>query len=188
MLYRRRYTRERARNFAFRLRVALQSAGMLNVGGLSAINAAIGLAALFFVLSTAISAINEGIANLLGWRAKTLEDAVRRIIGDPAPRRTVSQVVFGTRPTTAARAPEAVSVEPVPLKADEIFDHWRIKGLVRDPGSKKRRRSRPSYLPPRAFSLALSEVLAQHPNHPHDGDADPTPWATADADILEQIT
>jgi hypothetical protein len=160
---------------------------MVNVGGLSALNAVVGLAALFFVLSTAISAINEGIANLLGWRAKTLEDAVRRIIGDPAPRRAVSEVLFGRRHTTDAEAPPPTSVDPVPLKADAVFDHWRIKGLVRDPTSKKRRRSRPSYLPPRAFSLALSEVLAQHPNHPKDGAADETPWATTDAEILAQI-
>jgi hypothetical protein len=160
---------------------------MVDVGGLSALNVAIGLAALFFVLSTAISAINEGVANLLGWRAKTLEDAVRGMIGDPAPRRAVLDVILGRRHSVETGAAPATSTEPVPLTADAVFDHWRIKGLVRDPTSTKRRRSRPSYLPPRAFSLALAELLAKHPNHPDDGPADRTPWATADAEILAQI-
>jgi hypothetical protein len=46
-----------------------------------------------------------------------------------------------------------------------VFDHWRIKALVRDPADprRRRRRMRPSYLPPRAFSLALAETIAQAP-------------------------
>ncbi len=53
-----------------------------SLGNLPALEVAIGLAFLFFVLSTACSAVNEGIANLLGWRAKTLEDGVRNLLGD----------------------------------------------------------------------------------------------------------
>src|SRR4051812_22716038 len=109
---------------------------MVNFGGLGALNAAIGLAALFFVLSTAISAINEGIANVLGWRAKTLEDAVRNIIGDRAPRRRVLDVVLGRRHTPPAPVEGAADSrgqhDAVPLTAEAVFDHWRIKGLVRD--------------------------------------------------------
>jgi hypothetical protein len=42
-----------------------------------------------------------------------------------------------------------------------LFDHWRIKALVRDPRSSLRRRQRPSYLPPQALSLAVAETLAK---------------------------
>jgi hypothetical protein len=60
---------------------------MPDVSGLAAIDAAIGLVFLYFLLSTALSTINEGIANVLGWRAKTLEDAVRNMLGDPQVKR-----------------------------------------------------------------------------------------------------
>ena len=41
-----------------------------------------------------------------------------------------------------------------------LFEHWRIKALVRDPEVRSRRRRRPSYLPPPALSRALMEQLA----------------------------
>src|SRR3954447_23951674 len=103
---------------------------MPNLSGLTAINVAIGLAALFFVLATALSAINEAIANVLGWRAKTLEDGGRSIIGEPAKRRSVTDVVksgaheFRIRParqTPLDAAPGAkplTTVEAVPLKTE----------------------------------------------------------------------
>jgi divalent metal cation (Fe/Co/Zn/Cd) transporter len=54
---------------------------MPDFGDLPALDVAIGLAFLFFLLSTVCSAIKEAIANLLGWRAKTLEDAIRKLLG-----------------------------------------------------------------------------------------------------------
>ena len=55
---------------------------MPNLGGFAVLDVAIGLATLFFLLSTALSALNEGLSNVLGWRAKTLEDALRNLVGD----------------------------------------------------------------------------------------------------------
>jgi hypothetical protein len=159
---------------------------MPDLSGLPALNAAIGLVALFFLLSTAISAINEGIANLLGWRAKTLEDAIRNMLGDPKVKQGAKDLLRGgwRRIGRIRTAPETQPTRPL---TDDVFDHWRIRALVRDPDSKLRRRSRPSYLPPRAFSLALSEVLAKRPNvDPNDAPSQ-TPWADKDDEILAQI-
>ena len=72
------------------------------VGGLPALDLAVGLIAVFFLLSTALSAINEGIANMLGWRAKTLEDAIRNMLGDPQGR-AGSQRARPARRLAAAR-------------------------------------------------------------------------------------
>src|SRR4051812_31700157 len=67
---------------------------MPGVGGPPALDVAIGLIAVFFLLSTALSAINEGIASILGWRAKTLEDAIRNLLGDPKVKQSLRDLVF----------------------------------------------------------------------------------------------
>jgi hypothetical protein len=146
---------------------------MPDLGGLQVLDVAIGLATLFFLLSTALSAINEGISNFLGWRAKTLEDGLRRLVSDK-PFKGGVRSWFGRV--------EKEADDPV---LTTLFDHWRMKALVRNPESKLRRRARPSYLPPRAFSLALAETLAASANK--DDPTKPSPWEQADHEILEGV-
>jgi hypothetical protein len=83
-----------------------------DLGNLPALDVAIGLAFLFFLLSTVCSGINEGIASFLGWRAKTLEDAVGNLLAhgewkeerdDKAHHRDL---------------------------ATELFEHWRVKAAM----------------------------------------------------------
>jgi hypothetical protein len=137
-----------------------------DLGNLPALDVAIGLAFMYFLLSTICSALNEGIASVLGWRAKTLEDAVGNLLAHGEWKHGP-----GTRDL-----------------ASEIFDHWRIKGLVRDPSSSKRRRNRPSYLPPRAFSLAVAETLAKGPTAEESAEQrDKSPWELADDEILARV-
>jgi hypothetical protein len=133
-----------------------------SLGDLPALDVALGLAFLYFLLSTICSAINEGIASVLGWRAKTLEDAIGTLLARDESKHEGAKKDL----------------------ASEIFDHWRIRALVRDPDSPRRRRSRPSYLPPRAFSLAVAETLAAGPKEPGDGKS---PWELADAEILARV-
>jgi hypothetical protein len=140
-----------------------------DLGNLPALDVALGLAFLYFLLSTVCSAINEGIASVLGWRAKTLEDAIGNFLAD------------------AHVKPD--QDKPHVELATAIFDHWRIRALVRDPDSSTRRRSRPSYLPPRAFSLAVAETLAAGPaEHETDETRDKSPWELADAQILARLS
>ena len=129
----------------------------MDLGGLEVLDVAIGLVALFFLLSTALASINEAISNVLGWRAKTLEDALRNLVGDEKVKEGLKSWI--------GRIDKPDTTKPVALTPDEpvvttLWSHWRMKALVRDPNSTKRRRARPSYLPPRAFSLALAETLA----------------------------
>ena len=139
---------------------------MLDLGNLPALDVALGLAFLYFLLSTVCSAINEAIATVLGWRAKTLEQAVANFLADGPVERDDDTVQLGSA----------------------IFEHWRIKALVSDPASSKRRRNRPSYLPPRAFSLAVAETLAAGPaDHETDGQRGKSPWELADEEILARV-
>ena len=165
---------------------------MPDLGGSPALDVAIGFVVLFFLLSTVCSAINEGIANLLGWRAKTLEDAIRNLVGDPRAKAGWRALVHGgwrrigklAQPPTERDREAQPQVELTPI----LFDHWRIKGLVRDSDSELRRRARPSYLPPRAFSLALAETLAQGPAERSVDDDEKSPWEQTDDEILRRVT
>jgi hypothetical protein len=137
-----------------------------DLGNLPALDVAIGLAFVFFLLSTVCSGINEGIASFLGWRAKTLEDAVGNLLAHGEWKQE--------------RDGEAHQRD----LATELFEHWRVKALVRDPSSRQRRRKRPSYMPPRAFSLALAETLAKGPQGP---EPEKSPWELTDDEILARV-
>jgi hypothetical protein len=140
-----------------------------DLGDLPALDVAIGLAFAYFLLSTVCSAFNEGIATVLGWRAKTLEDAIGNLLAD-------DKKPEGEGGSTSRNLPS------------EIFEHWRIKALVRDPSSSKRRRNKPSYMPPRAFSLAVAETLAKGPTPAESAEQrKKSPWQLADEEILARV-
>lgn len=161
---------------------------MPDLSGFPALDVAIGLFFLYFLLSTISASINEAIANLLGWRAKTLEDAIRNLVDDPKVKRGLREWFGGVHKKGLRRASTVQSKrDDVTVAADltsDLFDHWRIRGLVRNPRSSVRRRTRPSYLPPRAFSLAIAETLAKGAPGPKEG---PTPWQQADEEILARV-
>jgi hypothetical protein len=151
---------------------------MPDLGGFAALDVAVGLVALFFLLSTALSALNEGISNILGWRAKTLEDALRNLVGEPQVKQGLRSWLGRVDP------PPDAGARPEDSLITTLWGHWRMKALVRDPGSKARRRARPSYLPPRAFSLALAETIAAGAP---DSDLKKSPWEQTDDVLLERV-
>lgn len=153
-----------------------------DISTLPALDTAIGLGFLFFILSTVCSMVNEGLSNLLGWRAKTLELAVKGLLGDE---------VKGAAVKAGADGQDGAGAQAGGLPADlttAVMKHWRIATLVADPSSDKTRRNRPSYLPPRAFSLAVAETLAQGAPPDATKPADPrSPWEKSDAEILADL-
>src|SRR3954454_3449461 len=116
---------------------------MPDLTGFPAINVAIGLAFLFFLLSTASSAINEAIASLLGWRAKTLERAVSNLLGDADLTKALNRKLLRTRLDLTKLEHElekkvevpGAGVLPEHLTAN-VLEHWAVKALVDEPGSK----------------------------------------------------
>jgi hypothetical protein len=150
---------------------------MPDLTGFPALDVAIGLAFLFFLLSTICSAINEGIAAVFAWRAKNLEDAIARLLGEAVQKD--KKALTGNRLT------------------DQVLRHWRISALTKDPSSDKPRNNRPSYIPARAFSRALSEVVAGLPVPAVDETGQPTetkpvvdkpPWELADDELMAAVT
>src|SRR4051794_37905589 len=151
---------------------------MPSLTALPLLDVAIGLVLLFFLLSTLCSVFNEMLASFFGWRSKTLEDAIRNMLGDPAIKND-ARAWFGR----LAKSAKGVSSPHRDMTA-EVFEHWRITSLVRKPESNFRRRSRPSYLPPRALSLAIAETLAEGPASPPDGRS---AWQLTDDELLARI-
>ncbi len=160
---------------------------MPNISGLPELDTAIGLAFMFFLLAVAVSALNELVATFLGWRAKTLEDGIRRLLQDPAVTKNVGtwgRSLIGWLPKSVTDGLAQQKLMAIQTETSRgqvsgqqnqaagqhdtglgdltttLFENWRIQALVRDPTAKSRRRRRPSYLPPEALSRALLEHLA----------------------------
>jgi hypothetical protein len=151
---------------------------MPDFSALTALDIAIGLFFLYFVLSIVCSTLSELIAAALGWRARNLELAIQNLLEDPAkieafwdnPRiRALSQPVqkrfWGKRKaapanadaTTVAEAPaaEAPAAELEPTGAEAIPGGAPVSEPPPAPAVR-----RPSYVPPRAFALTALDTLA----------------------------
>src|SRR4051794_5424700 len=158
---------------------------MPDLTGFPALDVAIGLAFLFFLLSTVCSIIQEAISAFFGWRAKTLEDALARMLGDKKVQTRVSRGLNKVKAAVRRRPPEESAATKAVLPGDlasQVLGHWAITGLVQNPSSRWRRRRRPSYLPPDVVSLAVSEVVAA--NDPASTDEKETPWAKTDHELM----
>src|SRR4051812_43490362 len=79
---------------------------MLDLTGLPALDLAIGLAFIFFLVATLAATIQEFIAAILGLRARTLEQGLRSLLEDP---------------------------EEGWAQVDRFYDHELVKSLYRTP-------------------------------------------------------
>jgi hypothetical protein len=127
---------------------------MPDLTGFPALDVAIGMVFLFTLLSALCSGIQEAIASIFNLRAKNLEKALRNFLNDPAK-----------------------AGEDVEDFAQKIYDHPLVRQLWRDGktrlrkvekdasgkavlAGKKTNERKPSYIPPRTFSLALFDIIA----------------------------
>ncbi len=112
---------------------------MPDLTGLTALDVAIGLAFLFFLLSIVCSAIMEAIASVFKLRAKDLERGLRQLLADgQEAKETRAQIATELR---------------------DFFDKPRVRALV-DPPRWWRKPRRPSYIPARVFALTLLDTFA----------------------------
>ncbi|HKT84174.1 MAG TPA: hypothetical protein VJQ84_10100 [Solirubrobacterales bacterium] len=109
--------------------------------GSPAIEVAIGLAFVFFLLSTIVSALTEGIAWWTKQRAEQLENGLFGLLGE---NRFAREVLRHALVQSDARKPQKKL--------------WR----------RKAEKQKPSYVSARNFSLALIDVLAKHGEHSDD--------------------
>lgn len=95
----------------------------------SALDVAVGLFFLWFVLSLICSALNEIVASVLKWRSKTLGEGIENLLSGTDDRKDGADL------------------------AAEVYEHPLMQGLIK-PGWGEQRRW-PSYVPSRTFVAAL---------------------------------
>jgi hypothetical protein len=121
---------------------------MLDLTGLPALDLAIGLAFIFFLLATLAATIQEFVAAIFGLRARTLEQGLRSMLEDP--KKGWKYVdAFYAHPLV-----KSLYRTPPPPPAPE--------GQHVQPGKFRRlpfRTEGPSYISPRAFALVALDTL-----------------------------
>jgi hypothetical protein len=116
---------------------------------------AIGLIFIYMILSFLCSGLNETVSSLFAWRASMLEEGIRNLLNDPKGEGLSKRIydhplIRGlSRPSTAS-------------KVD-------TQGIRRLPGMRKltawtRRERYPSYIPSRAFTVALLDGMEEAPD------------------------
>jgi hypothetical protein len=110
---------------------------MPDLTGSPAIDVAIGLIFMFFLLSIICSTVNELIAAMLGWRAQLLEEGVRSMLTgkDDGPGKAEALL-------------------------DELASHPLIAGKVNTVRKRFRSRRFPSYMNPKTFAMTFLDTVA----------------------------
>jgi hypothetical protein len=136
----------------------------VDITGISALDVAIGLSFIFLALSLVASAAQEILANVLALRSRKLEEGLRNMLVDSTPAPPGSPAL--------AAAPE----EPREDLLFRLYSHPVIRSLYRKSRLWMGRTTLvseeggapaevtgvrlPSYIPPRAFALALLDTIA----------------------------
>jgi hypothetical protein len=154
---------------------------VLDVTGLPALDLAIGLAFIFFLLSTLAATIQEFIAAILGLRARTLEQGLRSLLEDPEKgwsyvdkfydhelikslyrTKTLDVVKEGraqTPPAAEQQPPQDADAAGTEV-AEETGKNKRSRWFKR-PFAFFKRTSGPSYVSPRAFALVVLDNFGE---------------------------
>ena len=150
---------------------------MVDLTGMPALDLAIGLAFIFFLLSLLAATVQEFIAAMLGLRARTLEQGLRSLLEDSKKGwKYVDQFydhelirsLYRTPPPEVVKAaggkPGAPKAEEAaPTEGDEDPGknaHTQSRGLFKRGLAFFRRTSGPSYVSPRSFALVVLDNLA----------------------------
>jgi hypothetical protein len=135
---------------------------MPNLTGYAPLDIAIGLSFVYLLFSIFCSAVQEAIAGVLEWRAKTLEEALRNMLedegasGEKGAPAAVAHVDTGV--VAALPGPPGGSASaPQQARAGNLHEQLLAHGLIR-PMYKSGRK--PSYLNPKLFALALLDIVA----------------------------
>jgi hypothetical protein len=113
---------------------------------------AIGMALIYLLLSLFCTAINEGIAGILGSRAKNLEKGIKSLFTDGLKTAVTNGGTGGKTPGVTL--------------AEAICDHGLVQSLYRSTASERATKwynrfgsNLPSYIPSRVFASVLLDVI-----------------------------
>jgi hypothetical protein len=152
---------------------------MLDLTGLPALDLAIGLAFIFFLLATLARTIQEFIAAVLGLRARTLEQGLRSMLEDDQTGwkyvdkfydHPLIRTLYRTSPPQAFEHPKRAS------EADKNAANAQPQPLGRNADTQSRstfarawaffkRTAGPSYISPRSFALVVLDNFAPAEDH-----------------------
>jgi hypothetical protein len=104
------------------------------VTGWPVLDVAIGLSFMFFVLSIVCSSLNEGIATVLNWRAKTLELWIGNVLSDPTQLQRIAPAIKDNlaRANVPENAQAAVAGTVAAAVADTSITIAQIKAKIAD--------------------------------------------------------
>jgi hypothetical protein len=178
---------------------------VLNLTGLPALDLAIGLAFIYFLLSTLAATLQEFIAGILGLRARTLEQGLRSMLEDPKVGWTFVDKFYDRTPSVMKAAVEhqqeqraadnqleqraadsqqeqrAADSQQEPKNIGRNADVAKRNALQRAIGFFKRTKG-PSYISPRAFAAVVLDNIA-----PADGQKTIFDLGEAEAQQLPQM-
>jgi hypothetical protein len=156
---------------------------MLDLTGLPALDLAIGLAFIFFLLATLALTIQEFIAAILGLRARTLEQGLRSLLEDPTAgwryvdkfydhplikslyRTPPPDVLKGAGAKDAAKAGEKREAQAEVAADVGKNAHTQSRGKLAQALGFFKRTKGPSYISPRSFALVLLDNFAPEKGH-----------------------
>lgn len=144
---------------------------MLDLTGLPALDLAIGLAFVFFLLSTLAATIQELIAAILGLRARTLEQGLRSLLEDPERGwayvdefydHALIKSLYRTPPPAVLRDPKATEADQEGATEAGVGKNadTQLRGRFHRALGFFKRTSGPSYVSPRAFALVVLDNVA----------------------------
>lgn len=135
---------------------------MPSLTGYAPLDIAIGLSFVYVLFSVFCSAVQEAIAGVLAWRAKTLEEALRNLLEDngasgekgaPTAVAAVNQAAVAPGPPLPVGSVQAAQQPRAGTLKDQLLSHGLIRPLYKE-GRK------PSYLDPKLFAVALLDIVA----------------------------
>src|SRR4051794_12758581 len=145
---------------------------MLDLTGLPALDVAIGLALIFFLLATLGATIQEFVAAIFGLRARTLEAGLRSMLEDPRVGwayvdqfydHPLIKSLYRTKPPTT---PPPATAPPQGQPVLQAQTGPEKPGLPEFASPEERQRSAlertkgPSYISPRTFALVVLDTVA----------------------------
>jgi len=144
----------------------------MDLTGLPALDVAIGLSFIFFLLATLALTIQEFVAAALGLRARTLEQGLRSMLEDEKVgwkhvdefyEHPLIQSLYRTAPPAAVKPPKPAA-QPPPAAVGKNAAK-QSDGTITRAGRSLKRTKGPSYISPRSFALVLLDNVAPAEGH-----------------------